>query len=140
MPRNVTLLVCDDIRVEGNGKLIVIGLYPGNVIVPTPDYVCSQLLFLFNIDTDIKDRPAIVELSIALPGEEPVTGTIQMVHGEVQPEYTRWHIRQVLAISNSPLRPGKIVATATLDGEPHPVSSAWIEVAPTVAPSENPTA
>ena len=45
-------LVCDDVRVENNGKLIVIGLYTPNVLVPQLPFAFSTFTFLQAFQSD----------------------------------------------------------------------------------------
>jgi|SRR3972149_8761209 len=44
MPKLIDWMICDDIRVENNGKTIIIGIYHDNIIVPGLPFVMPQLV------------------------------------------------------------------------------------------------
>lgn len=48
-------VVCDDIRREDNGKLMLIGVYSGNVVLPHVPFTLPSLAFFQTFDSD---RPA----------------------------------------------------------------------------------
>ena len=45
-------LVCDEVRQENNGKLIVIGLYTDKIAVPQMPFQLPALSFLYTFDAD----------------------------------------------------------------------------------------
>lgn len=57
-----TLIVCDDIRREDNGKLFVIGMYPSNIGVPKMPSVLN--LCLFTTFKPIKNGKAQITIEI----------------------------------------------------------------------------
>lgn len=44
--KHLYTLICDDVRVEVNGKLIIIGLYTPNILIPQLPFVLPSLSFL----------------------------------------------------------------------------------------------
>lgn len=44
MPKLIDWMICDDIRVENNGKTIIIGIYHDNIIVSALPFVMPQLV------------------------------------------------------------------------------------------------
>jgi hypothetical protein len=64
------VVMCDDIRREATGKDILIGVYSGDVVVPSFPVQVSSAFWL-----DIKPKelgPAELELRVSLTGKEPV--------------------------------------------------------------------
>jgi hypothetical protein len=45
------ILLCDDVRVENNGKLLVVGLYTGDMSVPQIFFILPTLTFLTCLDS-----------------------------------------------------------------------------------------
>jgi hypothetical protein len=128
---NVSLLVCDDLRLEVNGKLFLIGLYSGNIITFQEGGIVPALHFLFSIDMPIDRPPGDVILEVTLPGEETQRAQLEVgMPADVGPGHTRLTFRHVISVANVPLRAGKIIASANLGGVAHPFSTPWIVVAP----------
>lgn len=44
MPKLIDWMICDDVRVENNGKTIIIGIYHDNIIVSGLPFVMPQLV------------------------------------------------------------------------------------------------
>lgn len=44
MPKLIDWMICDDVRVENNGKTIIIGIYHDNIIVPELPFVMPNLV------------------------------------------------------------------------------------------------
>lgn len=44
MPKLIDWMICDDIRVENNGKSIIIGIYHDNILVPSLPFVMPKLV------------------------------------------------------------------------------------------------
>jgi hypothetical protein len=64
MVTNKFTLICDDVRREDNGKLIIIGIYTGVVLVPQlPLVMPAGLTFFQGWESD---RPGPVDLKIKL--------------------------------------------------------------------------
>lgn len=56
-------LICDDIRQENNGKLILIGVYPGTITVPHVPFQLPSLAFFQVFESD---RPARLSFRMRL--------------------------------------------------------------------------
>jgi hypothetical protein len=125
---NVSVTVCDDIRLEANGKLILIGVYTGNIVIPADDYVTPQISFFFHIDIPRDTHPTKVMCEIGLPGgSPPQRGEIAIAQPAFKEGHTRWVMRHVLGFRNAPLIPGKIEARVYIDDEVYPAVAAWVE-------------
>ena len=81
MKRNIKLkdwMICDDIRKEDNGKLIFIGVYFDNILVPNIPFLLPQLIFFSKWNT--KDIiPKKFEFKIIQPNKKiigPIEGEI----------------------------------------------------------------
>jgi hypothetical protein len=127
--RSATLLACDDIRIEANGKLIIIGVYTGNIVLLAPEMPGTNLTFMFNLDVPIDEVPKNVAFEVVLPGEEPDRHALEITGPKLEPHHTRWCLKQVVVAAGKTLRPGRIDAKVVCDGEEIRVSAPWI-VAP----------
>lgn len=132
MSRSATLMVCDDIRQEMSGKLIIIGVYTGDILILHDDFQIGQLIFFFTVDCDIKDTPRKTYFEVVLPDGETTSLTIDAPELIPDEQFTRWYIRQTLGIQNKSLRSGKIKAKVICDGEEIRMSAPAIVVPPVV--------
>ena len=61
------VLMCDDFRREDNGKIIIIGMYFGEMTVPSLPFLLPTLTFFSLLEAD---RPGTSRFSFALRHEE----------------------------------------------------------------------
>jgi hypothetical protein len=107
LPILATSLFCDDVRVETTGKLILIGCYPGNMIVLNPAQPVDRL-WVFTKITWPKDFDVTgMRLRIDMPAQEPGFVTVQNNPApapDMSPGATCvWQLRFL------PLRPGDLI-------------------------------
>lgn len=119
---------------EANGKLFLIGVYPGNVSIPSEVVTTPNIWFLFQLDCLISEIPTKLTFEVQFPGEEPRINVVEVVKPELKPEHTRWMFRHGFGTAMQVLRPGKIRARITADETELDVSTPWIELGP-IAPS-----
>ena len=127
MISNATVLIADQLRIEVNGKLFVIGMYTGNVAVPEgEEETRGSLQFLFSIDCKIDEIPKEIVFEASLPGEELNRSIVQVPPFVPEEQHTQWMMRHAVAATNQVLRPGKIVAKVIADGQETVVGTPWI--------------
>lgn len=80
-PRTVSLIVCDDVRQEINGKLILIGVYTGDIVVSALPVTLTQLHFFIEIRMDSGDILRFAKVEIRVPGHEPYL--VEIPEGQV---------------------------------------------------------
>lgn len=61
------VLVCDDVRREDNGKIIILGLYLPDMAVPQLPTILPTLTFFCNLDSD---RPGNFRMGVRLRHED----------------------------------------------------------------------
>jgi hypothetical protein len=127
---DATLMVCDDVRMEVNGKLILIGVYTGDIAIPADGSISPHLMFLFVAEGQLTRQPAEVTFELMLPGDEPRRTSIKLPAFVVPEGRTKWTVRQVLGLQNIVLHPGHATAKVICDGEETAISAPWIVVAP----------
>jgi len=54
--RAAHVIVSDDLRIETDGKFIIVGMYTGDIALPTAPFPVGQLVFTFLVSTEI-DKP-----------------------------------------------------------------------------------
>ena len=126
MISNVTLDVCEDVRFEADGKLIVIGIYTLDISIVPGLFPVKQLLFLFHADGLRADTPVKVEFEVTLPGALPKRIELRPPPFDEAPERTRWYVRGIVQFMNEILYPGHISAKAICDGVETEVGAPWI--------------
>jgi hypothetical protein len=71
-------IVCDDVRVENNGKFFIIGMYTPDLSVPQIPTVVPMLTFLLWLDSD---RPANLQFRATLSHLETGQAVAQAIGG-----------------------------------------------------------
>jgi len=107
LPILATSMFCDDVRVEATGKLILVGCYPGNIMVVNPTQPVDRIWIFTKIlwprDFDVTG----MRLRIDMPAQEPAFVTVQNSpppSPEVSPAATCvWQLRFL------PLRAGDLI-------------------------------
>jgi hypothetical protein len=61
------VLVCDDVRREDNGKIIILGLYLPDMAVPQIPFITPSLTFFCNLESD---RPGNFSMRVRLRHED----------------------------------------------------------------------
>jgi hypothetical protein len=131
MAINATVIICEDLRIENTGKVIVIGMHPGNLSIPTEgETTIAQLIFLFSIDGPLSYLPNRVRFEVEIPGvSQPLSSEMSMETQTFEEKYTRWSARQAIGMRNITAQSGKIAARVWVDDQQLEVSSPWIVAA-----------
>jgi len=64
------ILICDDVRREDNGKIIIVGMYIQDMIVPQLPFTMPTLAFFLNLESD---RPGNFSFQFKLQHQESGT-------------------------------------------------------------------
>lgn len=125
---------------EITGKLLIIGVYTGSIIIEDDSFAPAQLQFLLNVDCPREEVPQRVVFEIQLPGDTPPhRAEIDVSPVTFEEGHTRWIMRHAVAFRNPMLLPGKIEARVFLDDKAYPAVAAWIEKAAFEAPPTSPS-
>lgn len=125
---NATVIVCDDLRMEINGKLFFIGMYPAHIVIPGEELQIQKLVFFFNADFPITHIPKKIRYEVALPGEKAHPSEMEPNPPEFRKEHTRFITRHAITFVNPILRLGKIGAKLIVDdGEEISVAAGWVQ-------------
>jgi hypothetical protein len=135
MARQASVLISDDLWVSLVGKFIVNGVYTTDIVIPTDPTVGGQLVFLFQIVTEIDDLFESLQLQVTLPGVPPTTAEIPIAPFFPTPGHTRWLLHWPLLVRQPVLRPGRIEAKVIHEkGEILPPTP-WISLATQAPPT-----
>lgn len=128
--RHAILIVADDVQVGITGKITIRGLYTGNIAIPADPSTVPQLVFLFIIETDVRDPFMSMTLEITLPGDAPrqLPVVVMPLPQLVSQEYTRYTLRVPFSLLFPLLRPGHIEAKVIHDKGEIVVGTPWISV------------
>ena len=90
-------LICDEVRREDNGKLIIIGMYTPNMAVPQLPFVLPQLTLFVHLESDatghaglhmklqrLEDGQTLVEAHGGLVFQRPGGGLSHLTFGNVR--------------------------------------------------------
>lgn len=119
------IIVCDDVRREDNGKLIVLGMYLPDMVVPQIPFGMPSLTFLLNLDSD---RPGTFPFKFKLEHQESGTMLAQgmgaiPVSNPQQPIIVPVKLAGI--VFNSP---GLYGFSLEIDGQKDPVAAATFGV------------
>jgi hypothetical protein len=129
MTRQATVLVCDDLLISLNGKLTVVGMYTGDILVPSESPLSlPQLVFLFVIEGTTDSPLRSLTLEVRLPGDDPKQNLIPIPVTGIQVDRgrKRWILNMPFPISPALLRPGRIEARVIHEEGEISVRAPWI--------------
>jgi hypothetical protein len=63
----------DDIRREDNGKLIAIGMYTGDMVLPPGAPPADRLAILITVKWPLTYTPSSLNVRVEVPGQPPIT-------------------------------------------------------------------
>lgn len=133
---NVSVITCDDIRLEATGKAMLIGVYPGDLSIPTETATTPHINFFFSVDGELATRPGEIKFQVKLPEQEAADTTVSQL-AQIAPVEgrTRWSVRHGMGFANAVLRPGRILATVIVDGEEYSAAAPWVVFVPPPTPA-----
>jgi hypothetical protein len=114
---------------EASGKLIIIGVYNNDIVIPTDEFTATQMQFLFSAECLRSDPFQFVKFEVTLPGNDPLIAApehIVQVPDTYMPERKRLYIKQAIAVTAVKLRPGRILARVIHEKGEIPVRGGWI--------------
>lgn len=126
---DANLVVCDDLLYSLNGKITLLGMYTGDIGIPTNPQAAGQMVFFFILQGDLSERPTkLVTLEVTLPGEVSKTMTIPPpIFADPMPVgRTKWFMRHPFLVAPAILRPGRIVAKVIYDNTEIVLGAPWI--------------
>jgi hypothetical protein len=127
IPRQATVLICDEILISLTGKFTLLGNYTGDISIPTAPTVVPQLVFYFVIESDITDVYRSLSLQVTLPETSPTVQLIPVIpHIPAQPGRSRWTMRWPLLIPQPSLSPGPIEAKVIHENGELIAGAPWI--------------
>lgn len=135
MARQASVLVSDDLYVSLIGKFIINGLFTTDIVIPIDPTIAVQLVFLFQIETDIDDPFEKLQLQVTLPGQPPTTADIQLAPFIPAAGRTRWLLHWPLLVRQAVLRPGRIEAKVIHERGEILTTTPWISLATQAPPT-----
>jgi hypothetical protein len=127
-----TVLICDDMRVENTGKIILVGIYPGELSILSDPSILSQICFFVSIDMPIDEIPKAITTEITLPNQAPNVTTSEItpdIESLKKPGRRKFLFRQLVGLRNVPLSPGRIELKVRCDETEIEVATPWIVMA-----------
>jgi hypothetical protein len=133
MAVQATYMVCDDVRVEWNGKAIVIGIYTSDLTIPSTPVAVTQLQFFLIFECGVSEQPKKIRFEVTLPNQPTAHWELRLPENIPVPEgRTKFTVRQPFAVMNAVLEPGQIKAKVTYEETEIDLGGPWIvQVEPT---------
>lgn len=138
------MLIADDIRAEASGKLIMVGVYTNDIMLPSEPFVVPQLYVLFAIEGDHPEHPESLTLRVTLPGEKEITQHVPLswpkpgMVSSPEDVRQRWTLQVPFSLGFSTLRPGGIRGAISVGAETVPLTRKWLRLSEPLA--DTPTA
>jgi hypothetical protein len=126
-----TAVVCDDLRVEINGKLIAVGIYTSDIAIVAEPFTAAQMYVVFIVEGDIKeeDKFKTMAFEVTFPEMPPVRVECPPPNWDsIPPDRTRWTVRFPVRVSPAILHGGRIRAKVIHDKGEINCSVPWITV------------
>jgi hypothetical protein len=120
---------CDDILMSVSGKINIIGLYGGDILIPAPGALLNQLVFFFTIEWAKEDPIEKITLKITLPNTEArqMEAIFQLpAHLKNDPKKKRVTLRHPFVMQNVLLYPGRIECLVATDKGEVETAPLWI--------------
>jgi hypothetical protein len=110
------MLVADDIRSETSGKLLIVGLYTQDIVIPLEQFIVPQLAILFAMEGAQTERHPNISFAVSFPGEEEKTIDVPLNWpdkpiSDMPPDRLRWKFKYYTYVGAITLREGPISAT-----------------------------
>jgi hypothetical protein len=138
LPRQAFVTICDDVRVETSGKLILIGVYPNHhLAIPTEPFGATQLVFNFYAESDITEPFTSVTLEVTLPKQPAQRFDMPMgIPSPPQPGWTRWFVRHPMVLRPAVLYFGRITTKVIHDKGETEATGGWVVPSTPIAEQE----
>ena len=109
--RQASVLVADEVTFSLNGKLNIIGLYTGDIIIPNISVFLNQLIFVFIIETEPTEPFRELKVQVTLPSGQHIENivNIETLNPTVS-DSIKWTTRFPVAFYGAVLTAGSIVA------------------------------
>jgi hypothetical protein len=126
--QSANFFLCDDLLVALNGKFTALGIYTGDIVIPTDPFATPQLVAVFDVRTPIQKPFRSAILQVSLPGEDVprqlnISSTIPA--GNI-PGRTMIRLRTPFLMQGAVLTSGIIEASVLHDGEVLPAGKQWV--------------
>lgn len=129
MERRASVLVCDELYVTLLGKFVAKGIYTTDIGIASEGVVVPQLIFLFQIGTDVDNLFKSLKVQVTLPDQSPRTHEIPVGMFAPAPERTRWLLHFPMLVQSAVLKPGRIEVKVIHDGGEILIPAPWILLA-----------
>lgn len=131
--RQAFVLIADEALFSLTGKIHINGWYTADITIPSDGTMLAQLIFLFVIQTDVRDPFKSLAVEVTMPGGHIVRSSVALPANIVNnPERNSMTYRVPLIVRQTKLHAGKIEAKVIHEKGELDVVTPWIIVAPTL--------
>ncbi|MGO9486764.1 MAG: hypothetical protein ACLPX9_19690 [Rhodomicrobium sp.] len=129
MTVQASLLVSDDLLIALNGKWTIVGVYTGDIVVPSGGLVVPQMVFIFMVRVGVGELFERLEVEVLFPKEaEPRRQVPPLMIDQTAIPKGRKQIslKWPFLISQPTLNPGRIQAKLIHDKGEIEVPGPWV--------------
>lgn len=126
MGRQASVIVCDDVLYNMNGKAFLNGIYSGDIVIAADPTNLTQLIFYFIAETDLSEPFTSLFAEITLPGGPTIRSLIPSNPPLQLSGRSRLVVKWPIALTFPVLRPGKISIKLIHESGELPVFGPWI--------------
>jgi hypothetical protein len=130
--RSASFEVADDFRIALTGKMDLLGIYPGDIVIPSEGVVVAQLIIFWTIHTGADDPFKSLSIEINFP-QNPALILQGMappqISGPIPEGRTRFTIKQPQLVQAVPLRSGRMTGRVIHERGEIAVNGPWITLA-----------
>jgi hypothetical protein len=125
--RSASFEVADDFRLALTGKSDLLGIYPGDIVIPIDGVMVAQLIIFWTIRTDANDPFKSLSLEVNFPAGTPLTYEIPLPHSiPILEGRTFFTLRQPQLVQAISLRQGRITGRVIHERGEIVVKGPWI--------------
>jgi hypothetical protein len=129
--RKASVIVCDDCLVSLQGKFVLSGIYPGDIVIPLDGISAPQLVFFFLIEGPREDPFKSLSIKITFPGQPPIQAELPVASASstIFPDRKTALTRQPVLVQLPVLRTGRVETIVIHDKGEIDAGGIWITVA-----------
>jgi hypothetical protein len=130
MGRQASVIPCQDIRIEIDGKLTLVGVFTQAIGITTVPQVIPQIGFFVLVEGDIAEPLKSLVIEIHFPGlSEPFRNELPkqaLENPKFREGQTRWRAQLPMMVAPAILNPGRIVCKVIHEQGEIETGAAWV--------------
>jgi hypothetical protein len=130
--RKASVIVCDDFLISLQGKFVMTGVYPSDIVIPSDGVSAPQLVFFFMIEGPREDPFKSLSVKITFPGEATIKVDLPVgvtASSAIFPDRKKVTVKQPVLVQQPVLRAGRVETIVDHDKGEIDAGGIWITAA-----------